>query len=1300
MTKYYCIARSQADHLRSELHKYDIADYLNAMLLLIRSNNEITVENLIKFFLKAHLTGEYLKEDHEYNEKTDCTIDDIIKDLKINVGVLIDNLINSEVLTKLTIVDEIRARDIFIPVKLNKLEEAKLIADQNKKLLGENPLNTNIYVSIVDSHKLIAELDIISNFVIYDSIRNEYPTSTFTSTEIAFKIAFHVCKDKNIPMHLIANNERVQIKRDLIPSFMEHCRVLIKNQLTKGGHLEESEHKFKIINMSRFVQAIENRHLPERRKMNKSRKITPKKDSIKAKGIPPSNDRLDIQKENKDNTQSANTNVNFQQLSSTTTTFTRQSATSYALNNNNTANIDVNAKNFNQNANLSEEQDKDFQATEYQQIDAYLKLVVRFNEAIKNLDALQSELQPSHCEELAAKHPLNINLILDDNKNVSLPADSATPALNQDSESMDVNQTVSKRKAIDITNSETEQGNDAKTEKKEISSKRKIAKTHNNNILPSETSVGNSTIAQDLLPEHHLNANSAQEDYAEYAIQINEYLNLCSNYNAAVNNLISFQSSLSPSQQTQLKANYPFDDLTQLRDPAIDDLLLMRSQEVNRIETSHDEALTAMAVDSPTKDTVIKQPTNITSDKELSATQIRFIDKEWSQLLSEIKALPSSITKETKSRIQARYNLANNKEINDPPSVLKFFKTGKKQSKDKNLPGVESWPLPVVTDIQNVFKKKVKTKDGKNDLILGQYGSWVGLPYRAEPVAGQYTFKRHRLYHIRTTREEFLRDYYLPALNSSDPVITAKILLVLFSHLVKEYFLLPAPLSISNCNSSPSTTPLFTFIQYELSKLGFPLPSRGVREHMGRLLHRAIKQFDPNELEKMRIHDKFTLTNDVKYAIHKKLPDENSSTEQTQDNIKADHKEKPTESEKQSQELPTSGEKPVKKIWLKKQYPAAKDETITSLEGYTIYDEDIDIYDADTNYLVASFRTNVIDKETIDGINKYAFVITRHELNSQGAKSSEDRKHENDQRKKRESKSKTSNAAESAPLEQKEAKTNSRNRKTLPLGIFGLSSHAVPRVSNGLLKHNYPNEIITYISKALVAGESVYKCVTPDEYEYVRAQTPKEFLVFPDTEVTSMVELNFDKQTVTHRDTNDYPGKSYSILAYFYGSNDRRYEGGETVFPEYRFGLDGTQGSVAICDFEQLHGNAPIKFLDKRDFLPIKAQRQDYLNCRRMSMISFTKGDLFTRTEKMGSEDSDAESDFSEQSILKEMENPAQRNFNPASMFKSMFDMALSKLSPEEKDAINDKELIAQALLEARENGSKDQTLTGIKRKT
>ncbi len=203
--------------------------------------------------------------------------------------------------------------------------------------------------------------------------------------------------------------------------------------------------------------------------------------------------------------------------------------------------------------------------------------------------------------------------------------------------------------------------------------------------------------------------------------------------------------------------------------------------------------------------------------------QKKTIKQNMDKIANEIRALnetPFSPT--TLSRLQSRYNLANNESLTTAPKIVKSLKCTsdeKKPKKYKRFPN--SYITPPITSIHGRASGAMRSnvlpgpKGEKEGLALAQYASVASIPFTNAPIEGQYTFPRVPEYANRDLRKEYLNVYYLPLCNRTGKTNeyrdAAKALIYLFSHFVKETII-----------TGVARRPLTAMIDYELRKLSFP----------------------------------------------------------------------------------------------------------------------------------------------------------------------------------------------------------------------------------------------------------------------------------------------------------------------------------------------------------------------------------------------------------------------------------------------------------------------------------------------
>jgi len=107
--------------------------------------------------------------------------------------------------------------------------------------------------------------------------------------------------------------------------------------------------------------------------------------------------------------------------------------------------------------------------------------------------------------------------------------------------------------------------------------------------------------------------------------------------------------------------------------------------------------------------------------------------------------------------------------------------------------------------------------------------------------------------------------------------------------------------------------------------------------------------------------------------------------------------------------------------------------------------------------------------------------------------------------------------------------------------------------------------------------DSFYEALLPENYAAQKAEaerTSPDFVI-PNTSFTT-VTVNKNWQTAAHTDQGDFDGGFGNLVAIRKG----RYEGGYTILPQWRCGVDVENGDILLMDVHRVHGNTPIKKID------------------------------------------------------------------------------------------------------------------------
>ena len=613
-------------------------------------------------------------------------------------------------------------------------------------------------------------------------------------------------------------------------------------------------------------------------------------------------------------------------------------------------------------------------------------------------------------------------------------------------------------------------------------------------------------------------------------------------------------------------------------------------------------------------------------------TEIR---RNWNKFLHEIAQLkPEQLPEHTVKKLQARYDLANNHFLISPPRLTSTLKGDTPLAKPKKASGFPNkyTQAPLTTAhgrASGAFRKNVLPSPKSNDepMALAQYATVVNVPFTNTPVRNEYTFPRVKEYETHKSRQLYLQKYYLPV------VLNTKKSARQNEEAIKALLYLFSHMVKESLITKTSKVLLLTMINYELKKLNI-LPLNTPLQKKFYSLFGSINK----EVKDTVVTSKYSIDPSRKLPIRPPIQDREGNYRHRENGIQL--------------------------IWLKRGPTAEKHQQIDEV-NYPIIRENTNVYDLDTGELVASFRKKVVPDDAIEGMNKYAMNATWYNLQSCGAQGVEDR------------------------IERKAKNQRRTACRSAALGILGLPIQNVT-ISHYTGLDNYNTQIVTYAGAVLNALEATYKEVAAKEYTYCkRVMKPlEEYRIFPGSDVTCAIEFNYDKQTFTHTDENQFPGKYLGFLSCFYGSKEKRYKGGYTAFPEYQIAFDVEQGDCLIANFEEvIHANTKIIPLDTpTEFEITRRGKHTIPNWHRMTLVAYTRGHLLEKTERFSYENSDTEEeqDFNAQVVAEEIENPrvAQERARIAPTPFSFF-MKSATIEASSRARQNDEE-IATSLYEQR----------------
>ena len=244
----------------------------------------------------------------------------------------------------------------------------------------------------------------------------------------------------------------------------------------------------------------------------------------------------------------------------------------------------------------------------------------------------------------------------------------------------------------------------------------------------------------------------------------------------------------------------------------------------------------------------------------------------------------------------------------------------------------------------------------------------------------------------------------------------------------------------------------------------------------------------------------------------------------------------------------------------------AREGTYFDEKGITVYDEDVDIYDAKTKKLLARFRKNVIPKELLK-LGWEAFYKTAAPSRNRGAAA--------------------------GPIQVKSAYWKKRK----PVEIKGWSAldanGGKMRVNNNVYSSvlgyfeqtpfmGLPCRLTSYTQKYfsqfkqgipfLQIIDNCFKTLIPENHkkQYDRAKSNPKYQI--DDTAFSSVTLNRNFRTALHKDDGDFKEGFGNLTVLEYG----KYSGGATCFPRYGIGFNVRTGDFLAMDVHEWHCNTEM----------------------------------------------------------------------------------------------------------------------------
>lgn len=254
-------------------------------------------------------------------------------------------------------------------------------------------------------------------------------------------------------------------------------------------------------------------------------------------------------------------------------------------------------------------------------------------------------------------------------------------------------------------------------------------------------------------------------------------------------------------------------------------------------------------------------------------------------------------------------------------------------------------------------------------------------------------------------------------------------------------------------------------------------------------------------------------------------------------------------------------------------------EYVTSLEGYTIYNKNIDIYDKETTKLIAKFRKNIIDSpENIKAFIENIKPLIRRKKENRGAAAGII-----DRQKLRESVGELYN--------NRGTRTNYylKNGKKSNTGICNYAkSNVIGYIDTAVRDKQQLSERVNLCAYCRQNPEKykacipllnelngAFKMVDYERHFKQHSDVNDKFRI--EKTAFSTVTCNYSWQSAAHRDGNN--GKeSYAVITVLKDHlNKNDYVGGHLLFPEYKVGFNIEEGDFFLGDTQtHLHCNSPI----------------------------------------------------------------------------------------------------------------------------
>jgi hypothetical protein len=253
--------------------------------------------------------------------------------------------------------------------------------------------------------------------------------------------------------------------------------------------------------------------------------------------------------------------------------------------------------------------------------------------------------------------------------------------------------------------------------------------------------------------------------------------------------------------------------------------------------------------------------------------------------------------------------------------------------------------------------------------------------------------------------------------------------------------------------------------------------------------------------------------------------------------------------------------------------PVMTEEQIKAREGtyfdekdMKIYDEDVDIYDAESKKLLARFRKNVIPKELLE-LGWEAFYKTAAPSRNRGAAAGPIQTNSEYWKKRKPVDIKGWSA-----LDANGGKMRVNNNVySSVLGYFdatpfmGLPCRLTSYTQKYFNQFNQGIPFLQYIDKC-------FKTLIPENHkkQYARAKANPKYQI--DDTAFSSVTLNRNFRTALHKDDGDFKEGFGNLTVLEYG----QYSGGATCFPKYGIGFNVRTGDFLAMDVHEWHCNTEM----------------------------------------------------------------------------------------------------------------------------